>query len=135
MAAMIEKLREGLLYRGGAGHWNFLLHRITGLGTLAFLVIHILDTSTVYFWPSLYDHAIEIYRHPLFLAGEVFLIGSVFFHGVNGLKIILFDYVPGLWTIENERKSMPVVYAVTLGIWLPSAYYMVSKAITAMMAH
>lgn len=124
MTAIIDRLRDGLLYRGGPGHWNFLIHRFAGLGTLAFLTIHILDTATVYFYPSLYDHAIALYRTPLFMIGEIILIGCIFFHGVNGLKIILFDYVPGLWTIENERKSLPVVYAVTLGLWLPSAAYM-----------
>ena len=61
-------------YRGREGQWSFLLHRITGLGTLLFLTIHILDTATVYFYPSLYFEAIQIYRTTLFGIAEVFLV-------------------------------------------------------------
>ena len=35
-------------YKGGKGFWAFLLHRITGLGTLLFLTVHITMTSMVY---------------------------------------------------------------------------------------
>ena len=41
-------------YRGKEGQLSFILHRLAGLGTLLFLAVHILDTSTVYFFPSLY---------------------------------------------------------------------------------
>jgi len=34
-------------YQGREGQISFILHRLTGLGTLLFLAIHILDTSTV----------------------------------------------------------------------------------------
>ncbi|MEJ2350790.1 MAG: hypothetical protein P8Y03_13470 [Anaerolineales bacterium] len=47
-------------YRGREGQISFILHRLTGLGTLLFLSIHILDTATVYFFPSLYAHAIDL---------------------------------------------------------------------------
>ncbi len=124
MATLLATLKEGLQYKGGAGHWNYIFHRIAGLGTLLFLTIHILDTATVYFFPSLYNDAVGIYRLPPFLLGEIILVLCIIFHGVNGLKIILFDYVPSLWTIENERKSLPVVYGLTLVLWAPAAYIM-----------
>ena len=47
-------------YKGREGQISFLLHRLSGLGTLLFLAVHILDTSTVYFFPSLYEHAIDL---------------------------------------------------------------------------
>src|SRR5512144_1582755 len=53
-------LEGSLRYLGGEGQWSYLLHRITGLGTLLFLAVHILATSTVYFFPSLYEHAIAL---------------------------------------------------------------------------
>ena len=80
-------------YRGHIGHLSFILHRLTGLGTLLFLIVHILDTSTVYFFPSLYEHAIALYRSTPFIIGEIFLVFSVIYHGVNGLRQVLHDFV------------------------------------------
>ena len=112
-------------YRGREGQWSFLLHRLTGLGTLLFLTIHILDTATVYFIPSLYPEAIKIYQTTLFGIGEMALIFSVFFHGVNGLRIAFFDmFAPRGWTIPSERTSVLWTLGITLVIFLPAAFIM-----------
>jgi succinate dehydrogenase / fumarate reductase cytochrome b subunit len=106
-------------YRGREGQLSFILHRISGLATLLFLTIHILDTSTVYFFPSLYEHAINIYRLPLMGAGEMALVAGVIYHGVNGLRISLFDWKPGLWNINTERKSVIFTIVLSFLLWLP----------------
>ncbi|RPI88314.1 MAG: succinate dehydrogenase, cytochrome b556 subunit [Chloroflexi bacterium] len=111
-------------YRGREGQLSFLLHRVTGLGVLLFLTIHILDTATVYFFPSLYDHAIAIYRTTIFGIGEVFLVFSAIFHGVNGLRIAIFDWFPRLWTIERERRWSATGWILSLVLWLPAAGWM-----------
>ncbi len=112
-------------YRGREGQWSFLLHRITGLGTLLFLTIHILDTATVYFYPSLYFEAIQIYRTTLFGIAEVFLVFCVFFHGVNGLRLAYFDlFAPRNWEISPERQSVWVTLGITLVLWVPAAVFM-----------
>lgn len=87
----LKLILNGLTRYGGEGQLSFLLHRLTGLGTLLFLTFHVLDTSTVYFFPSLYEEAIAIYRSTPFLIGEIFLVFSVIYHGVNGARIAIFD--------------------------------------------
>jgi succinate dehydrogenase / fumarate reductase cytochrome b subunit len=112
-------------YKGRAGHWAFLLHRITGLGTLLFLTIHIVDTSFVYFAPQLYEHAIALYHNPLFMAGEILLVFSLIYHGVNGLRITIFDlWKPEWWEIHDERKSVLLTLIVAIVLWLPAAAIM-----------
>jgi succinate dehydrogenase / fumarate reductase, cytochrome b subunit len=112
-------------YRGREGQWSFLLHRITGLGVLLFLAIHIVDTSFVYFAPSLYDDVINLYRSTLFGLGEVGLVFCLFFHGVNGLRIAYLDmFKPVGWTIESERRSAVIALIVTLVLFIPSAGFM-----------
>lgn len=114
-----------LKYRGREGHLSFLLHRLTGLGTLLFLIIHILDTATVYYYPSLYEHAIELYRLPVFMVGEMGLVFSVIFHGVNGLRIAYVDlFKPAAWTIAKQRRAARVTLALSLLLWLPAAFIM-----------
>lgn len=112
-------------YRGREGQVSFLLHRLTGLGTLLFLAIHILDTATVYFYPSLYADAIGIYRTTLFGLGEMVLLFCVFYHGVNGLRIAFFDMIASkYWQIPTARKTALWTLGISIVIWLPAAVIM-----------
>ena len=79
------------LYRGGVGQWSWLLHRVTGVGVLIFLCLHILDTSLIVLGPEHYNAVIRIYRLPVFRVLEVGLFASVLFHALNGVRIILID--------------------------------------------
>jgi len=119
---------EGYIKYRGYGHVAFLLHRITGLGTLLFLLIHIVDTSFVYFWPEGYVHAIELYRSTPFMIGEIFLVFSVIYHGVNGLRIFYFDMVrPDLWEREFGKRSVIWTLVLSILLWLPAAAIMVKN--------
>jgi succinate dehydrogenase / fumarate reductase, cytochrome b subunit len=112
-------------YRGQEGQVSFILHRLTGLGTLLFLAIHILDTATVYFYPSLYSHAIDIYRSTPFMIGEIALVFAVIYHGINGARIAIFDlFMPEKWNIETQRKSAYWTLGLAIAIWIPAAYMM-----------
>jgi succinate dehydrogenase / fumarate reductase, cytochrome b subunit len=113
-------------YRGREGQWSFLLHRITGLGVLLFLLIHIVDTSFVFFVPHLYADVINLYRSTLFGIGEIGLVFCLFFHGVNGIRIAYLDiFKPTDWTAESERRSAVIALVVTLVLFVPSAIFMV----------
>jgi succinate dehydrogenase / fumarate reductase cytochrome b subunit len=112
-------------YKGREGQLSFLLHRLSGLGTLLFLAVHILDTSTVYFFPSLYSHAIDLYRSTPFMLGEIVLVFMVIYHGVNGARIAIFDlFIPDRWNIQTQRKSAKWTLAISILLWLPAAYLM-----------
>jgi succinate dehydrogenase / fumarate reductase cytochrome b subunit len=125
----MESVKTGLLnftrYASREGQISFILHRLTGLGTLLFLIVHILDTSTVYFFPSLYQHAIELYRSTPFMIGEIFLVFSVIYHGVNGARIAIFDlYLTRYWKVSPQRVSAIWTLVVAIILWLPAAYMM-----------
>ncbi|HAY85690.1 MAG TPA: hypothetical protein DCY42_12450, partial [Chloroflexi bacterium] len=61
----------------------------------------------VYFYPPLYEEAIALYQHPLFMVGEIGLVFSVIFHGVNGLRIAYLDlFKPTKWKIETQRNAV-----------------------------
>lgn len=126
MASSLKTTLKGYVgYRGREGQWSFLLHRITGLGVLLFLLIHIVDTSFVYFAPQLYDEVIDLYRSTLFGIGEVGLVFCLFFHGVNGIRLAYLDiFKPKGWTIESQRKSAMIALIVTLVLFIPSALFM-----------
>ncbi len=119
-----------LRYRGREGQLAFLLHRLTGLGVLLFLTIHIVDTSFAYFKPEWYVHALALYRNPFFMLGEIGLVFSVIYHGVNGLRIAYLDLrKPQNWTIDKQRRAARIVLGVSVVLWLPAAFIMARSLI------
>jgi succinate dehydrogenase / fumarate reductase cytochrome b subunit len=125
MGSLKFNLMSMARYQGREGQFSFLLHRLAGLGTLLFLVVHILDTSTVYFFPSLYEHAINIYRSTPFMLGEIVLVFAVIYHGVNGARIAIFDlFIPDRWNVETQRKSVYWSLGIAITLWIPAAYMM-----------
>ena len=125
MSSMKTTLKGYVGYRGKEGQWSFMLHRITGLGVLLFLAIHIVDTSLVYFKPEWYSEVINLYRSTLFGIGEIGLVFCLFFHGINGARVAYIDlFKPVDWTKERERQSVVIGMAITLVLFIPSALWM-----------
>jgi succinate dehydrogenase / fumarate reductase cytochrome b subunit len=124
MTSLVATLAEGLRYRGRGGQWSWILHRVSGLGTLFFLMFHVLDTATVYFLPEHYIDFIRIYRNPFMMLGEIVLVACVLYHGLNGLRIALFDLRPQLWTQENQARSVWYVAVAFLVLFIPVAVIM-----------
>ena len=91
-----------MLYRGGIGQWSWALHRITGVGVLLFLCLHILDTFLIMLGPVHYNAIIGLYRMPIFRIMEVGLVACVLFHALNGVRIILFDVWEGLMRFHRQ---------------------------------
>jgi succinate dehydrogenase / fumarate reductase cytochrome b subunit len=97
-----RSLGTAIRYRGGEGMWTWILHRLTGLGVLFFLIVHVVDTGLIIYSPEFYDHALDIYKHPLFRFGELFIFFGVLFHAVNGLRIIAQDFWP--YVMQYQRR-------------------------------
>ena len=106
---------ETLRYRGAIGQWSWALHRISGLGVIVFLVMHIVDTSWSVFYPKLYEEAIATYQTPLFTIGEFALIACVVYHAYNGLRIIIIDFKPRWWRYQQKAAIYVLIAtAITL---------------------
>lgn len=110
------------MYRGGTGQWAWILHRVTGLGVLLFLLVHILDTGLVLFGAEIYNRVVKIYTHPLFRLGEVGLAAAVLYHALNGIRITVLDFWPE-WSARQQELfyAVLVLFAV---LFVPGAYWM-----------
>ena len=121
----IRAIASLVTYRGGLGQLSFLLHRLTGLGILLFLVIHVVDTSTVFFFPALYPDAIAIYRSVPFMISEILLVFSVIYHGVNGARIAIFDlFLVKKWDFKTQCNSITWTLIISILLWFPAAFIM-----------
>jgi succinate dehydrogenase / fumarate reductase cytochrome b subunit len=126
MSSLKTTLTGYARYRGREGHWSFLLHRITGLGTILFLALHIVDIALVYFSPKAFLDLIGLYQTTLFGIGEIILVFCVLYHGINGIRIAYFDlFKPHMWEKVKERYSSRVTISLAVIIWIPAAFFMI----------
>lgn len=110
------------IYRGGIGQWSWVLHRVTGIGVLLFLIFHILDTSLIMLGPELYNKVIGIYRMPLFGLMEIGLFAAVLYHSLNGVRIVVIDFWPA--STRYHKQMFGLVAALFFVIFIPVAWIM-----------
>ena len=118
--------QKGPVYRGGVGQWSWAAHRITGVLVLAFLFGHIVDTYAVGFGPELYDETIALYKQWWFMPVEVGLVAATLYHALNGLRIILFDFWPGL--ALRQRTFAYAQLVLFVAGFTPAAIFMLRHA-------
>jgi succinate dehydrogenase / fumarate reductase, cytochrome b subunit len=109
------------MYRGQSGMWSWLLHRITGLGMLLFLFIHIVDVSMLSFGPTIYNQSVLLFDFWVVRLLSLSLIGAVFYHAFNGIRIMFIDF----WKkgARYQRAMFGAVIAATIIAFIPMAYY------------
>ena len=112
------------MYRGQSGQWSWLLHRVTGLGVLLFLLIHIVDITLIGFGKTVYNDSIAVFSTWPVRLLSLALIGSVLYHAFNGVRIILIDFWPAAY--KYQRQMFYVVMVVTILSFLPMAYFIIA---------
>ena len=127
LTSLVLTVRETLRYRGAIGQWSWVLHRLTGVGVVLFLALHVIDTSWAVFYPDLYVKAIAAYQSPLFTIGEFGLVFAVVYHAFNGIRIIIFDYKPELW--RHQAQAAIAVLVLTLLVLAPVFLGMASHVV------
>lgn len=122
MASAVASIWQGITYRGREGHYAWLLHRVGGLGIMAFLLLHILDIFLVGFGPEIFGKFLILYTWPPFKIAELGLIFGVVYHAFNGVRIILVDFWPNRFSnLRMQRNMFRIVLILTLIVFIPAA--------------
>ena len=122
MASAVASIWQGITYRGREGHYAWLLHRVGGLGIMAFLLLHILDIFLVGFGPEVFGKFLILYTWPPFKIAELGLIFGVVYHAFNGVRIILVDFWPNRFSnLRTQRNMFRIVLILTLIVFIPAA--------------
>ena len=112
------------MYKGQSGMWSWLLHRITGLGVLLFILIHIVDISLLNFGPKVYNEGIALFGTTIVRILSLALIGALLYHAFNGVRIILIDFWPR--GAHYQRIMFATVMVLTIVCFLPMAYFVMA---------
>jgi succinate dehydrogenase / fumarate reductase cytochrome b subunit len=80
----------------GGGRWGperylYTLHRVTGLGLLAYFLLHILVTSQRALGQEAWEETMAGVTGPLFVFGEYLVFAAFAFHALNGVRLFLVE--------------------------------------------
>lgn len=124
-----SQLRQNYLGAGGwvwAGKYGlerylYLLHRVTGLGILLFLLIHLTVTTVFRIQgQDVWEAAMALLRNPWFRVGEYLVVVAFIYHALNGLRLILQELgfalgrpIPPVYPYKDAlRKKRPWTIAM-----------------------
>ncbi|MBA7595137.1 MAG: succinate dehydrogenase, cytochrome b556 subunit [Calditrichaeota bacterium] len=108
------KIKEGML--------SWILHRITGIAVVAYLIIHIWSMAKMAKGPEAFNAVIETYKTTLFRAGEVLLLGAILFHGLNGLRLILGEFTA--WAMKRHKLLIYLTYVLAVVLFIIGGWIM-----------
>ena len=117
-----NKSDYGTVYRGHEGQWSWMAHRVTGVAIILFLFAHVVDTAVVGWGPKAYDRVISVYENPFVRLLELGLVAAVLYHAINGVRIMLIDFFPGL--APHVRKLGIAVMVLFVGSMIPVTWIM-----------
>ena len=87
-------------YKVREGMFAWILHRLTGLALVGYIIVHVWGLKAITN-PDAYNALITDYHAPLYKVGEFLLLGAVIYHALNGMRIVLIDFMG--WS-PNQRK-------------------------------
>jgi succinate dehydrogenase cytochrome b556 subunit len=116
-----KNLKNGQVpvYNGDTGQYAWLFHRLTGIGILFFLLVHVIDIMLIGLGRDIYDKSVEFYGHWYIIPMEILLVGAVIYHALNGVRIILVDF----WS-QGTHKQRQLFWLALVGsavLTIPSA--------------
>ncbi len=117
-------LPQALAYRGGQPMLAWLLHRISGIGIVFFVSMHIVAAFLLYSVQGttgdVANALTDVYEStPM----QVFMLFAVLYHAINGLRIVILDMWPALHRFN--REAMWVQWALFLPMFLLPAFLMI----------
>ena len=88
------------------GMWAYTLHRITGIGLVVYLYLHLVVLCTLSRGPAAWDAFVSLARQPFFLILDVILLAGILIHGLNGLRIAHTSFI--------ETKLQKVLFSALM---------------------
>jgi succinate dehydrogenase / fumarate reductase cytochrome b subunit len=119
MESTLYNVLSMLRYRGREGQWSWVIHRVSGIGVMLFLLLHITDIFLVSLGAETFNSVLFIYKAAPFRVLEVFLIFGLLFHATNGLRIAVLDFWPSMW--RYQRTWVWIEAVIVMAVFIPAA--------------
>src|SRR5581483_11865977 len=107
-------LRWFELRRTRLGNIAYILNRVTGIGLVVYLLIHMVVLSLLAGGPARWDEFVATVRSPFFLMLDVILLAGLLIHGLNGVRVALAGFGVGVRGQKPLFVALMIVAAVAL---------------------
>ena len=124
--SVVESSGRFQRYRIRTGMFAWMLHRLTGVGLVVYLIVHIWGLKSLTD-PTAFNALIAKYHAPIYKVGEFGLLVAVVYHALNGLRIVLIDFLG--WS-PNQKKLFWTLGAVAAVLMIVGGYPSISALLT-----
>jgi len=115
--------------RFGAERYAYTLHRLTGLGILAYFLMHIFVTGSRLGGEQQWERWMAFFGKPSFKIGELLVFLAFAYHAINGIRLVLVELgymvggphlpsYPYQHSVLRQRPFFVVVMIVALALMI-----------------
>jgi succinate dehydrogenase / fumarate reductase cytochrome b subunit len=115
-------------YRRHSGSWAYLLQRITGIGLVVYLFVHIWALTSLMHGRAAFAEEMKTFTTPPFKFAEWMLGTLVMFHAFNGIRIAVVDLANGA---RYHKKLLGAVWIVGIAVVVMMFFLIFSSEIFA----
>ena len=115
-----------LKYKVRTGMFAWMVHRLTGVALVAYIIIHVWGLRSLTDRDS-FNALIASYHAPIFKIGEFLLLAAGAYHALNGLRIVLIDFLG--WSPHHKKVFWTLGIVAVLIILIggyPSIYALIA---------
>lgn len=105
------------------GSWAWILHRLSGLGLIFYLSLHIWVINSLTLGPDKFNEVMGFLGSPLFKFLEVGLWGIILFHAFNGVRIVIVDFFKGSLF---HKKLFFVMIVIAFILWAAGSWFLIA---------
>ena len=99
-------------YRISWAELAWIGHRLSGIGVVVYLFVHIVETSMVTMGPNIYNATLSLFHNLPVRLGEILLMAALVYHSLNGLRVIAMDFWPRLTVMYRPLTYVVIVSTV-----------------------
>ncbi len=113
-------------YRISWAELAWIGHRLSGIGVVLYLFVHIVETSMVTLGPDVYNATLSLFHNLPVRLGEILLMAALVYHSLNGLRVIAVDFWPRLTLVYRELTygviAATIIAMIPLGLIMITPY-------------
>jgi succinate dehydrogenase / fumarate reductase, cytochrome b subunit len=95
----------------GWGMFAFVVNRVTGIGLVAYLLLHFAFLTMLAAGAGTWELFVTIAKSPLFLMFDLVLFAGLLLHGLNGIRLALIGFGIG---IRRQQAMFVIALAASI---------------------
>ena len=106
------------------GFWAYVVMRLSAIGLVLYLMLHLVILSQLAMGPSAWDSFVAMAKSPAFLLLDVVLIIGILAHGLNGIRLSLIGFGVG---VPRQKLMLWIGLVLTIVFSILSALAIFSE--------